>query len=84
MGGDYYFPSAAIPNYQPTDNISLGLLYDQPFGADATYHQQQVHLVMVPEGTSVEVDTHNLTALIAWLPTQPKLEFLCRPRISNS
>ncbi len=33
-------------------------------------HQQQVHLVMVLEGTSVEVDTHNLTALIGYQPNQ--------------
>ena len=36
MGDDYYFPSAAI-KVQATDKISLGLIYDQPYGADATY-----------------------------------------------
>ena len=36
MGGDYYFPSAAI-KLQLTDQVSFGLLYDQPFGADAKY-----------------------------------------------
>ena len=36
MAGDYYFPSAAL-KLQFTDKISFGLLYDQPFGADATY-----------------------------------------------
>ncbi|MDR0235635.1 outer membrane protein transport protein [Acinetobacter sp.] len=36
MGDDYYFPSAAI-KLQVTDNVSFGLLYDQPFGADAAY-----------------------------------------------
>jgi long-chain fatty acid transport protein len=36
MGDDYYFPSAAI-KLQLTDNVSFGLLYDQPFGADAKY-----------------------------------------------
>lgn len=36
MAGDYYFPSAAL-KLQLTDNFSFGLIYDQPFGADAEY-----------------------------------------------
>jgi len=36
MAGDYYFPSAAL-KFQPTSKFSVGILYDQPFGADATY-----------------------------------------------
>lgn len=36
MAGDYYFPSAAL-KLQLTDKLSFGLLYDQPFGADAGY-----------------------------------------------
>ncbi|MDH0970047.1 transporter [Acinetobacter johnsonii] len=36
MGEDYYFPSAAL-KFQVADNLSVGLLYDQPFGADAAY-----------------------------------------------
>ncbi|MDR7015803.1 outer membrane protein transport protein [Acinetobacter sp. 3657] len=36
MAGDYFFPSAAL-KLQLTDKFSFGLLYDQPFGADATY-----------------------------------------------
>ena len=36
MAGDYYFPSAAL-KLQPTKNFSFGILYDQPFGADAAY-----------------------------------------------
>ncbi|MBJ9954987.1 MULTISPECIES: outer membrane protein transport protein [unclassified Acinetobacter] len=41
MGDDYYFPSAAI-KLQVTDNVSFGLLYDQPFGADAAYSGNNV------------------------------------------
>lgn len=41
MAGDYYFPSAAL-KLQLTDNFSFGLLYDQPFGADATYKGNNV------------------------------------------
>ncbi|ENV11209.1 hypothetical protein F966_00999 [Acinetobacter higginsii] len=36
MGDDYYFPSAAL-KLQLTDQFSFGLLYDQPYGADAQY-----------------------------------------------
>ena len=36
MAGDYYFPHAAL-KIQATDKISVGLIYDQPFGADAEY-----------------------------------------------
>ncbi|OFE42968.1 outer membrane protein transport protein [Acinetobacter towneri] len=36
MAGDYYFPSAAL-KLQPTKNFSFGILYDQPYGADAEY-----------------------------------------------
>lgn len=36
MASDYYFPSAAL-KLQIHDNISFGLIYDQPFGADAEY-----------------------------------------------
>src|SRR5690554_2255900 len=36
MAGDYYFPSAAL-KLQPTKNFSFGILYDQPYGADAAY-----------------------------------------------
>ena len=38
MGENYYFPSAAL-KVQATDHISFGLIYDQPFGADASYSQ---------------------------------------------
>ncbi|QXX87702.1 transporter [Acinetobacter lwoffii] len=69
MGEDYYFPSAAI-KVQATDKISLGLIYDQPFGADAKYSSVAGSFGNGAEGTSVEVDTHNLTALIGYQPTE--------------
>lgn len=36
MADSYYFPSAAL-KLQVSDNFSLGILYDQPFGAKAEY-----------------------------------------------
>ena len=41
MGDDYFFPSAAV-KLQVTDKFSFGLLYDQPFGADAAYSGNNV------------------------------------------
>ena len=41
MGDDYFFPSAAV-KLQVTDKFSFGLLYDQPFGADAAYNGSNV------------------------------------------
>ncbi|NNH38430.1 OmpP1/FadL family transporter [Acinetobacter terrae] len=69
MGDDYYFPSAAI-KVQATDKISLGLLYDQPYGADATYQVDGSNFSNGVEGTSVEVKTNNLTALIGYQPNK--------------
>ena len=79
MGDDYYFPSAAI-KVQATDKISLGLLYDQPYGADATYQVDGSDFASknLNKGTSVKVRTNNLTALIGYQPTE-SLNFYAGP-----
>ncbi|WP_168382555.1 OmpP1/FadL family transporter [Acinetobacter indicus] len=69
MAEDYYFPSAAI-KVQATDQISLGLLYDQPYGADSLYPNGNPVFSANGEATKVEVETHNLTALIGYQPTE--------------
>ena len=69
MAEDYYFPGAAL-KIQATDKISLGLIYDQPFGADSTYAVEPSVFNDGLQGTSVEVDTNNLTALIGYQPNQ--------------
>lgn len=69
MADDYYFPSAAI-KVQATDKISLGLIYDQPFGADATYGLENPVFSQNRQGTQVEVKTENLTGLIGYQPTK--------------
>ena len=75
MAEDYYFPNAAI-KIQATDKISLGLIYDQPFGADSQYPlETNMFSTVNPktgklEGTSVEVRTNNITALIGYQPTE--------------
>ncbi len=58
MAGDYYFPSAAL-KLQPTKNFSFGILYDQPFGADAAYSGTNVFVsdatntILPPESLAV-------------------------------
>lgn len=69
MAEDYYFPSAAI-KVQATDKVSLGLIYDQPYGADAVYPTQDSVFTDGVEGTSVDVNTQNLTALIGYQPNK--------------
>ena len=69
MGEDYYFPSAAL-KVQATDNISLGLIYDQPFGADAYYSDGRASSGASLAGTDVEVKTNNLTALVGFQPNE--------------
>lgn len=59
MGEDYYFPSAAL-KLQLTDKISFGLLYDQPFGADAKYHGENV---FVSDPTNTILPTSSLDAI---------------------
>ena len=69
MAESYYFANAAI-KVQATDKISLGLIYDQPYGADSQYDATSSIFGNNIEGTSVEVDTHNVTALIGYQPTE--------------
>ncbi len=69
MGDDYVFASAAV-KIQATDKISFGLLYDQPFGADAQYAVDGSMFTNGTEGTNVKVRTNNITALLGYQPTK--------------
>ena len=76
MGDDYYFPSAAL-KLQLTDNLSFGLIYDQPFGADATYSTADFAHPLGggafhngTEGTSVEVKSQSISMLFGYQPTE--------------
>ncbi|MBU3848073.1 MAG: outer membrane protein transport protein [Candidatus Acinetobacter avistercoris] len=64
MAGDYYFPSAAL-KLQLNEQFSFGLLYDQPFGADAYYTDGGKYT-----GTNVEVNSNNITALVGFQPNE--------------
>ena len=68
MAGDYYFPSAAL-KIQATDNISVGLIYDQPFGADAEYLQSS-SFTTSQGNTKVGVDTQNLSLILGFQPNE--------------
>ena len=71
MAGDYYFPHAAL-KVQATNKVSIGLIYDQPFGADAEYFGKNNFVESRPVpfqgSTSVVVDTQNLNLLVGYQP----------------
>ena len=69
MAGDYYFPHAAL-KLQPTKNFSFGLIYDQPFGADAEYKSTVGFTSPTLGNTEVEVDTQNLAVILGYQPTE--------------
>ncbi|MEX5287236.1 outer membrane protein transport protein [Acinetobacter towneri] len=73
MAGDYYFPSAAL-KLQPTKNFSFGILYDQPYGADAAYTGNNVFVsdatntILAPEALAGIRQTTIDTQVAAKLP----------------
>ncbi|AXY60868.1 OmpP1/FadL family transporter [Acinetobacter sp. WCHAc010052] len=78
MAGDYYFPSAAL-KLQLTDNFSFGLIYDQPFGADASYSLADKASAALGgaglfhlngETTEVDVTTENLSFIFGFQPIE--------------
>lgn len=66
MAGDYKFYNAAL-KLQLTDYLSFGLIYDQPFGADAEYHDSTL-FTNTAGNTKVEVDTQNISMLFGVQP----------------
>lgn len=66
MGDDYTFYNAAL-KLQLTDYLSFGLIYDQPFGADAEY-QDSTLFTNGAGNTKVEVDTQNISMLFGVQP----------------
>ena len=69
MAGDYYFPHAAL-KLQLNDKFSFGLIYDQPFGADAEYTKTVAFTHPTQGNTSVEVDSQNLAMIFGFQPTE--------------
>lgn len=71
MADDYQFYNVAL-KLQPNSNFSFGLIYDQPFGAAATYATTPLNVFNSPNGeaTTVEVDTQNLSLILGYQPTE--------------
>lgn len=67
---NYYFPHAAI-KFQLNENFSLGFIYDQPFGAKASYPiGKYPAYTFKGESTSAEVKSENLSAIVGYQPNQ--------------
>ncbi|WOE40917.1 OmpP1/FadL family transporter [Acinetobacter chinensis] len=85
MAESYHFFNAAL-KVQMTDNLSFGLIYDQPFGAKASYSANDKSFSETGtgqaalkdagtfykggEGTSVDVQTQNLSFIFGYQPTE--------------
>ena len=78
MGRDYQFYNAAL-KLQLTDYLSFGLIYDQPFGADASYSVADTGSAVAggqglfhngTSATAVEVDTQNLSFIFGFQPNK--------------
>ncbi|OTG69967.1 transporter [Acinetobacter sp. ANC 4169] len=85
MAESYHFYNAAL-KVQMTDNLSFGLIYDQPFGAKAAYSlDDQRHtskdavslgannvgaFTYGNEATNVDVQTQNLSFIFGFQPTE--------------
>ena len=77
MGDDYYFPSAAV-KLQLTDKVSFGLLYDQPFGADAAYHGDNVFVsnstnTVLPPASMAAIRTSTIESTFNALTAQQRV-----------
>ncbi|MDY6450325.1 OmpP1/FadL family transporter [Acinetobacter faecalis] len=68
MAKSYYFPTAAL-KLQVNDKFSLGLLYDQPFGANAEY-KNTAGFTTASGNTNVEVHTQSLSLIFGYQPTE--------------
>ncbi|NHB57681.1 OmpP1/FadL family transporter [Acinetobacter shaoyimingii] len=66
MADDYTMVNAAL-KLQLTDHFSFGLIYDQPFGAKATYKTNDGDLL---SGTEVDVQSQNLSLIFGFQPTE--------------
>ena len=73
MGNSYNFWNAAI-KIQPTDLLSFGLIFDEPFGASATYKGANNFVADGSAGfrgnTDVDVKSRNLSAIVGLKPVK--------------
>lgn len=69
MAGDYYFPHAVL-KLQPTDKFSIGLIYDQPFGADAEYSGRNNFVSTASDGILPATGLTNNLPVVTGAPDQ--------------
>lgn len=76
MAESYYFPQGAL-KIQLNEKISIGLLYDQPFGANGAYSTSDPRInsdsglfYRNNENTNVDASTENLSLLIGYQPNK--------------
>ena len=73
MANYYYSPNAAL-KLQATEHFSIGLIYDQPYGANTQYSGKNNFVENRPVpfkgGTSVTVDTEDLNLILGYQPNQ--------------
>ena len=71
MGDRYEFWNAAL-KLQPTEMLSLGLIFDEPFGGAATFKGKNAFTSNgtfgIDGGTAVDVQAKNITALVGVKP----------------
>lgn len=64
---DRNFVQAAL-KFQPHPKVSVGLIFDQPFGVDIQYHYRPntvIGLIEI-EATEIDFDSHNITSLVGY------------------
>lgn len=71
MADTYHYVNAAL-KVQATEQLSIGLLFDQPYGAASTYAVAGPLSIFShgDSSTSVEVNTKNITALVGYQPNE--------------
>lgn len=73
IGDTYTFGSAAI-KLQPTEQLSFGMIYDEPFGARSTYRGTNDFTANGTTGTSgntsADLKTRNITTLFGYEPVK--------------
>lgn len=83
MGESYMFPTAAI-KLQPHEKVSIGLLYDQPYGAEAEYSGNNIFVSKGLEDTNNLLTTFATPAAIKRFATQQGITLEAAQRLYNS
>lgn len=70
IGKTYVTPSAAI-KFQPSEHVSVGFIYEHPFGADAGYPTKDLPTYTLnDDNTGSKVKTESLSSIIGYQPNK--------------